>query len=96
MIMSEATLYLIQSSYQHTPAVLKQLSALYSSGDQVILLGDAVLHAHDPLLRTFAQVMALNVDAENLTAPQQTTLQLIDYDAFATTVLRFKRCISLK
>ena len=42
---SENTLYLIQASYAAAPLALSKLQQLYTSGNQVVLMGESVMHA---------------------------------------------------
>lgn len=93
--MSDKTLYLIQSSFQHTDAVLNQLERIYSTHDSVVLMGDAVLFAHDPRVLNKQHVAVLENDAEILIGSLPMQIQKLSYDQFADLVLSFKRCIRL-
>lgn len=93
--MSDKTLYLIQSSFQHTDAVLNQLERIYSTHDSVVLMGDAVLFAQDPRILNKQYVAVLENDAEILVGSLPTQIQKLSYDQFADLVLDFKRCIRL-
>lgn len=93
--MSDKTLYLIQSSFQHTDAVLNQLERIYSTHDSVVLMGDAVLFAQDPRILNKQHVAVLENDAEILVGSLPTQIQKLSYDQFADLVLDFKRCIRL-
>lgn len=93
--MSDKTLYLIQSSFQQTDAVLNQLERLYIPHDHIILMGDAVLFAQDPRVLNMQHVAVLENDAEILVDALPTQIQKLSYDQFADLVLDFKRCIRL-
>ncbi|RKG40843.1 hypothetical protein [Acinetobacter rongchengensis] len=93
--MSDKTLYLIQSSFQHTDAVLNQLESIYSIHDSVVLMGDAVLFAQDPRVLNKQRVAVLENDAEILVGSLPDQIQKLSYDQFADWVLDFKRCIRL-
>lgn len=89
------TLYLIQSPFSGTEHVLKKLHTLYQSGDEVVLMGDAVLHFNHWVIQGLDQVSILNQDADNVLIPT-TNMRMISYTEFATLCLRHSRCISLK
>lgn len=93
--MSDKTLYLIQSSFQHTDAVLNQLESIYSTHDSVVLMGDAVLFAQDPRVLNKQNVAILDNDAEILVVSLPAQIQKLSYGQFADWVLDFKRCIRL-
>lgn len=90
------TLYLIQSEYAQTEAMLDQLEQIYAIDDAVVLMGDAVLAFDSAQLLNKASVYALENDAEILPKQDLTGLKIIDYAEFSDLVLSFKRCISLK
>lgn len=90
------TLYLIQSEYSRTPAILDQLDQIYSTDDAVVLMGDAVLVFDSAQLKDKASVYALENDAEILPNQDLSALKIINYAEFSDLVLSFKRCISLK
>lgn len=94
--MSSASLYLIQSNIQQTPAILTQLSSLWESGDQVILMGEAILAYQHPFLQQLSECYVLTSDLPLLPATAQHTFKPIDYAEFADLCLQFTRCISLK
>lgn len=90
------TLYLIQSEYSRTPAMLDQLDQIYATDDAVVLIGDAVLAFDSAQLKDKASVYALENDAEILPNQDLSALKIISYAEFSDLVLSFKRCISLK
>lgn len=94
--MSDKTLYLIQSCFSQTDRILTQLDQMYSPHDHIILMGDAVLYAHDNRLEQKKNIYILENDAEILPEKCPNHIQLINYVHFAELVLDFTRCISLK
>lgn len=93
--MSDKTLYLIQSSFQQTDAILNQLERIYSTHDTVVLMGDAVLFVQDPRVLNKQHIAVLENDAEILVGSLPEQIQKLSYDQFADLVLDFKRCIRL-
>lgn len=94
--MTDKTLYLLQSEFAKTETAITQLEQVYSDNDAIVLMGDAVLFAHDLRWQTKPQVFVLQQDAIVLSPDLASHIQAIDYDQFANLVLQFKRCISLK
>ena len=94
--MSEAQLYLVQSSFLSTPAVLEQLQALYAPQDSVVLMGDAVLHQTHAICAGLDKIYMLEHDAQMLNGHLAANIQVLDYVAFADLCLAQQRCISLK
>ncbi|ANF81751.1 sulfur relay protein TusB [Acinetobacter sp. NCu2D-2] len=96
--MSNPTLYLIQSQYGATAAVLKQLKQIFSSNDQVVFMGESVLVLNDlqGLTDAFAKIAVLDTESELLAEPINPNIQIISYDEFAALCLQFTRCISMK
>lgn len=94
--MSNHTLYLIQSSYAATAQILEQLSQIYTRGDQVVLMGEAVLQLEHALLQNLPQIHMLENDAELLAQPLPDQVKLLTYADFADLCLGFNRCISMK
>lgn len=90
------TLYLMQSEYSRTPAMLDQLDQIYATDDAVVLMGDAVLVFDSAQLKDKASVYALENDADILANQDLSALKIINYAEFSDLVLSFKRCISLK
>jgi hypothetical protein len=86
-------LYLVQSDYAATPHALAQLAQLYQIGDQVLIMGEAVLHPE-----SFANdysIALLTSDAQMLNAiPKH--VKVLSYADFADIVLSYTRCIRLK
>lgn len=89
------TLYLIQASYSAAPMALSKLQQLYTAGDSVVFMGDAVMHASSGILQTLQNCFVLR-NEQPLLNDSNHQIQLIDYDAFATLCLQYSRCISLK
>ncbi|WP_353142455.1 DsrH/TusB family sulfur metabolism protein [Acinetobacter pragensis] len=92
---SEHTLYLIQASYASAPLALSKLQQLYTDGDQVVLMGESVMHAAHDSIQALEKCYVLE-NEQPLLKPLQKNIQLIDYAAFAELCLQFTRSISLK
>lgn len=90
------TLYLVQSPFAATELALSKLQNLYQSGDDVVLMGDAVLYIEHPFIQQLAYVFVLEQDAENIAAAYPNNLETISYARFAELCLNHSRCISLK
>ncbi|WP_110974917.1 MULTISPECIES: DsrH/TusB family sulfur metabolism protein [unclassified Acinetobacter] len=90
------TLYLVQSPFAATELALSKLQNLYQSGDDVVLMGDAVLYIQHPFIQQLACVFVLEQDAENIAAAYPSNLETISYARFAELCLNHSRCISLK
>lgn len=94
--MSDQTLYLIQSSFNATPAMLRKLEQVYAENDAVVLMGEAVLHASSACVQHLKKIYVLENEVENLTPHHLANIHVISYDQFADVVLNFKRNIRLK
>ncbi|WP_180096599.1 MULTISPECIES: DsrH/TusB family sulfur metabolism protein [unclassified Acinetobacter] len=94
--MSNHTLYLIQSNYAVTAKILEQLAQIYTPGDQIVLMGEAVLQLEHSFLQNLPQIYMLENDAELLTQPLPDQVKLLDFADFADLCLGFNRCISMK
>lgn len=94
--MLTATLYLIQSDYSSAEAKLTQLQSMLHSGDCVVLMGDAVLHAHHVALLSLEQLYVLDTDAALLSSPKPAQLNVISYSQFADICLAHTRCMTIK
>lgn len=94
--MTDKTLYLLQSEFAKSNALIAQLKQLHCPEDAVVLMGDAALFAHDVRLTEMKHIFVLQPAAEELACTLPVHIQAIDHDQFAELVLRFKRCISLK
>ena len=90
------TIYLVQSPFAATELALSKLQNLYQSGDDVVLMGDAVLYIEHPFIQQLACVFVLEQDAENIAAAYPSNLETISYARFAELCLNHSRCISLK
>ena len=90
------TLYLVQSPFAATELALSKLQNLYQSGDDVVLMGDAVLYIQHPFIQQLACIFVLEQDAENIAAAYPSNLETISYARFAELCLNHSRCISLK
>ena len=90
------TLYLMQSPFSATEQALSKLQNLYQSGDDVVLMGDAVLYIEHPFIQQLACIFVLEQDAENIAAAYPSNLETISYARFAELCLNHSRCISLK
>lgn len=90
------TLYLVQSPFAATELALSKLQNLYQSGDDVVLMGDAVLYIEHPFIQQLACIFVLEQDAENIAAAYPSNLETISYARFAELCLNHSRCISLK
>ena len=95
-LMSNNTLYLIQSNYTNTENIFSKLSEMLAPKDSVVLLGDSAMLGHSPLLLNIKNIYVLENDALNLPKSVSNDLQIIDYAQFADLVLKFNRCVSLK
>ena len=94
--MTDKTLYLIQSEFSATPAVLTQLGQIATTNDSIVLCADAVLFAQDERIKKFPHLYVLKQDAELMNQASFAHLSILDYDQFANLVLNFTRCVSLK
>ena len=94
--MSNHTLYLIQSSYAAATQILDQLAPIYATGDQVVLMGEAVLLLEHSFLQSLQKFHMLENDAELLVQPLPDQIKLLNYADFADLCLEFNRCISMK
>ncbi|CAM9229774.1 DsrH/TusB family sulfur metabolism protein [Acinetobacter pseudolwoffii] len=94
--MSNHTLYLIQSNYAVTAQILEQLAQIYTPGDQIVLMGEAVLQLEHSFLQNLPQIYMLENDAELLTQSLPDQVKLLDFADFADLCLGFNRCISMK
>jgi sulfur transfer complex TusBCD TusB component (DsrH family) len=94
--MSTSNLFLIQSAYHATTAVIEKLRQLYSANDAIVLMGDAVLLANDDFFKSLAVIYVLDNESANLPDAQQTNIKVISYAEFADLTLSFARSISLK
>lgn len=90
------TLYLVQSPFAATELALSKLQNLYQSGDDVVLMGDAVLYIQHPFIQQLPCIFVLEQDAENIAAAHPSNLETISYVRFAELCLSHSRCISLK
>ena len=93
--MSNASLYLVQSSFAATHAALAKLQQLYQANDCVILMGEALLHVQHIALQQINCVYVLETDVEILAGQQTQNMQLISYAQFAELCLNYTRCIRL-
>lgn len=94
---STSTLYLVQSSFAHTDASINTLLQLYTNGDAVVLMGEAVLFIEDARLKNLTNIYVLEHDAQILAdALLPSSIQFINYAEFADLVLNFNRSVSLK
>jgi hypothetical protein len=95
MIMSNKSLYLVQSNFSATPSVLAKLEQLYSPEDTVILMGESVLQFQQPFLQQVNWVYVLENDAEILAGQKTENMKIISYAEFADICLSHTRCIRL-
>ncbi|WP_273779358.1 hypothetical protein [Acinetobacter sp. GSS19] len=93
--MSEASLFLLQSRFADTPLMLDRVRQIYGPGDQILLMGEAVLFVEDTRLHDLP-VSILATDAEILVKNLPEHIQVLDQNQFAALVLQFTRCITLK
>lgn len=93
--MSNHTLYLIQASYAAAPLALAKLQQLYAPGDQVVLMGESVLHADHEAIVQLPNCHVPDTE-QQLLNPAQSAVQIISYSAFADLCLQFSRCVTLK
>ena len=94
--MLTATLYLIQSDFSSTEAKLTQLQTMLHHGDCVVLMGDAVLHAHHVALTSLEQLYVLDTDTTLLNSSKPAQLNVISYSQFADICLAHTRCMTIK
>ncbi|PJI30412.1 hypothetical protein [Acinetobacter pseudolwoffii] len=94
--MSNHTLYLIQSNYAATAQTLEQLAQTYTMGDQVVLMGEAVLQLEHSFLQSLSKIHMLENDAVLLIQPLPDQVKILNYADFADLCLEFNRCISMK
>ncbi|WP_252152438.1 DsrH/TusB family sulfur relay protein [Acinetobacter terrae] len=95
MIMSNKSLYLLQSNFSATPSVLAKLEQLYSPEDTVILMGESVLQFQQPFLQQLNCIYVLDRDAEILAGQKTENMKIISYAEFADICLNHNRCIRL-
>ena len=93
--MSNKSLYLLQSSFSATPAVVAKLEKMYSPEDSVVLMGESVLQFEQPFLQQLNCVYVLDTDAEILAGKEVKNMQIISYAEFADICLDYTRCIRL-
>ncbi|CAB1223001.1 DsrH/TusB family sulfur metabolism protein [Acinetobacter bouvetii] len=93
--MSNKSLYLVQSIFSATPAVLDKLQQLYTPEDTIILMGESVLQLQHPFLQQLQQLYILDRDAEILAGQSAANMHIISYDEFADICLKHSRCIRL-
>ena len=94
--MSQTTLYLVQSSYQHTPQVLAELSKLFADGDHIVFMGDSVAQLSIDISQQFKAVAILATEQALLHPDLSEHIQVLSYADFADLTLTFTRCISFK
>ena len=95
MIMSNNSLYLVQSNFSATPSVLSKLEQLYSPEDSVVLMGESVLQFQQSFLQQLKCLYVLKTDAEILAGQKVENMQIISYAEFADICLKHSRCIRL-
>ena len=93
--MSNKSLYLLQSSFSATPAVVAKLEKMYSPKDSVVLMGESVLQFEQPFLQQLNCIYVLDTDAEILAGKEVKNMQIISYAEFADICLDYTRCIRL-
>ncbi|SDY71730.1 hypothetical protein [Acinetobacter kyonggiensis] len=93
--MSNKSLYLLQSSFSATPAVVAKLEKMYSPKDSVVLMGESVLQFEQPFLQQLNCIYVLDTDAELLAGQKVKNMQIISYAEFADICLNYTRCIRL-
>ena len=93
--MSNKSLYLLQSSFSATPAVVAKLEKMYSPEDSVVLMGESILQFEQPFLQQLNCVYVLDTDAELLAGQKVKNMQIISYAEFADICLDYTRCIRL-
>ena len=93
--MSEASLFLLQSRFADTPLMLDRVRQMSGPGDQLLLMGEAVLFVEDTRLHDLP-VSVLATDAEILVQDLPKHIQVLDQNQFAALILQFTRCITLK
>lgn len=93
--MSNKSLYLLQSSFSATPAVVAKLEKMYSPKDSVVLMGESVLQFEQPFLQQLNCIYVLDTDAEILAGKEVKNMQIISYAEFADICLNYTRCIRL-
>lgn len=94
--MNNATLYLIQANFAQTEQVFVKLAQMIAPQDEVVLLGESVMHAHHTLFteRTFH---IINTDLALVPQPEHLAqMHVLDYADFANLCLRFTRTVTLK
>lgn len=91
----DKSLYLVQSDYDRTPAILNRIGDFYADTDAIVLMGDAVLHYMDTRLMNKAHVYLLERELD-LLPDHPTHIQILDPAAFADLILRYHRCITFK
>lgn len=95
-IMTEKTLYLIQSNFANTQTALDKLTQVYTTEDAVVLIGESALMHESTQLQDITHLYMLENDAEILAKQPNQKIHLINYANFSELVLSFTRCISLK
>lgn len=93
--MSEASLFLLQSRFADTPLMLDRIRQMSGPGDQILLMGEAVLFVGDAHMNDLA-ISILATDAEILVPDLPKHIQVLDQNQFAALILQFTRCITLK
>ncbi|WP_092747066.1 hypothetical protein [Acinetobacter boissieri] len=88
--MQNPTLFLIQSNYANTEKQLQRLSALLQADDAIVLMGEAILHAHR--IQTTYKVYVLDSEKQLLTIQ---TPHVIDYPSFADLILQYAKVVRI-
>ncbi|MBF7687249.1 hypothetical protein [Acinetobacter rathckeae] len=88
--MQSSTLFLVQSSYANTEKQLQRLNALLQTDDAIVIMGEAILHAH--LIPTTHKVYVLDSEKQLLTTDIP---QVIDYATFAALTLQHSKVIRI-
>ena len=95
--MSNTSLYLVQSCYSKTLQHIQQLQSVYTTGDALVLMGEAVLHIADEQIQKLGTCFVLESDAQMLGNDVHfSRMQSCTYAEFADLCLKYQRCITLK
>ena len=95
--MSNNSLYLVQSCYSNTLQHIQQLQSVYTTGDALVLMGEAVLHIADEQIQKLGTCFVLESDAQILGHDVHFShMHICTYAEFADLCLKYQRCITLK
>lgn len=94
--MKTSTLFLVQASYACTPHTFSKLLKMAAADDQVVLMGDAAMHAANPVIKHFSCAILATEQALIPAGFISDHLTVLDYAQFADLCLQHSRVVTLK